>query len=77
MEMRLPELQDDDKKTKKLRSEGLLEGWKNINKVCYYQSLFYVSKVICSKFISRYHDDLLARHFGMEKIRELIARKNY
>ncbi len=30
MRMRLPELQDDDKEDKKLRSEGLLEGWEDI-----------------------------------------------
>ncbi len=30
MRMRLPELQDDNKEAMKLRSEGLPEGWENI-----------------------------------------------
>ncbi len=29
------------------------------------------------ELISRYYDDPLADHFGIEKIRELIARKYY
>ena len=34
--MRLPKLQDNDKKAKKLRPEKLLESWENIKKVFYY-----------------------------------------
>lgn len=59
--MRLPELEDDDKKAKKLCSEGLLEGTEDIDKLFYYQALLYVPKVVCSELISRYHDDLLYR----------------
>ena len=29
------------------------------------------------KLISRYHDNPLAGHFGIEKTRELVARKYY
>ncbi len=36
MRMRFLELQDDDKEAKKLRSERLPEGWKDIEKVLYY-----------------------------------------
>ncbi len=75
--MRLPELQDDDKEAMKLRSEGLLEGWEDIEQVLYYQGLPYVPKVIHSELISRHHDDPLAGHFGIEKTRELIVRKYY
>ncbi len=75
--MRLLELQDDDKEAMKLRSEGLSEGWKDIEQVLHYQGLLYVPKVIRSELISRHHDDPLAGHFGIEKIYELIARKYY
>ncbi len=75
--MRLPELQDDDKEAKKLRSKGLPEGWDDIEEVLNYQGLSYVSKVIRSKLISRHHNNPLVGHFGIEKTRELIARKYY
>ncbi len=77
MRMRLPELQDDNKEAMKLRSEGLSEGWEDIEQVLFYQSLLYVRKVICSELISRYHDNLLSSHFGIEKTCELIAKKYY
>ncbi len=75
--MRLPELQNDDKEAMKLRSEGLSEGWEDIEQVLYYQDLPYVPKVIRLELISRHHDDPLAGHFDIEKTRELIARKYY
>ena len=65
--MRLPELQDDDKKAKKLRSEGLPEGWEDIDQVLHFQDLPYVLKVVCLELISRHHDDPLAGHFGIKK----------
>ena len=34
-------------------------------------------EIICSKVISRHHDDLLAGHFGIDKTRELVGRKYY
>ncbi len=49
MKMKLPELQDDDKKAKKLRSEGLPKGWEDIEEVLYYQGLLYIPKVICAE----------------------------
>ncbi len=75
--MRLSELQDDDKKAMKLRTEGLSEGWEDIEQVLHYQSLPCVPKVIRSELISRHHNDPLAGHFGIEKSRKLIARKYY
>ncbi len=67
MRMRLLELQVDDKEAMKLRSEGLQEGWKDIEQVLHYQGLLYVPKVIRSELISRHHNDPLAGHFGIEK----------
>ncbi len=75
--MSLSELQDDDKEAMKLSSEGLLEGWEDIEQVLHYQGLPYVPKVIRSELISRHHDDPLAGHFGIEKTCKLIARKYY
>lgn len=66
--MRLPKLQDNNKKAKKLRVEELLKGWKDIKEVFYYKSLLYVPKIICSKLINRYHNNLLAGYFRIEKI---------
>ncbi len=54
-----------------------MEGWEDIKQVLHYQSLPYVPKVIRSELISRHHDDPLAGHFGIEKTRELIAKKYY
>ncbi len=75
--MRLPELQDDNKEAKKLRSEGLLKDCEDIKQMLYYQDLLYVSKVICSELISRYYNDPLTGYFGIEKTQKLIARKYY
>ncbi len=75
--MRLFELQNDDKKAKKLRSEGLLEGWKDIEQVLHYQGLPYVSKIIRSELINRHYDKLFTGHFSIEKSQKLIARKYY
>ncbi len=76
--MRIPELQDDDKEARKLRSEQVLpEGWEDIKQVLHYQDLPYVPKVIRSELISRHHNDPLGGHFGIGKTRKLIARKYY
>ncbi len=75
--MRILELQDNNKEAMKLRSEGLPKGWEDIKQVLHYQSFPYVPKVICLELISKYYDEPLAGHFGIEKTRELIARKYY
>ncbi len=78
MRMRLPELQDNNKEAKKLKSEQILsEGWEDIKQVLHYQGLPYVPKFIYSELISRHHNNFLAGHFGIEKTRELITRKYY
>ena len=46
-------------------------------RVLYHQGLCYVPKIFHFKLISKYHNDLLVGHFGIEKTRELIARKYY
>ena len=54
MRMRLLELQDDDKKVKKLSLEGLSEVKKDIKEVFHYQDLSYSPKIICLKLISKH-----------------------
>lgn len=70
-------LQDDDKEAKKLKSQGLLEGWKDIKEVLYYQGFRYIPKVIHSELISRHYNNPLIGHFGIEKTWKLIAKKYY
>ena len=77
MKIKLLKLQNDDKKTKKLRSKELPEGWENIKEVFHYQGLLYGPKIIYSKLISRHHNNVLASHFRIKKIQKLIARKYY
>ena len=53
------------------------DGWENINGVLHHQSLFYISEIIWTKFISKHYNDLLVGHFGIKKIRELMIQKYY
>lgn len=75
--MRLFELQDNNKEANKLRSKGLLEGWKKTKEMLHYQGLQYVLKVIYSELINRHHDDSLAGYFDIEKTQDLIAKEYY
>ena len=60
-----------------MRAGGLPEGWEDVEGVLQYQGLPYVPEIIRSKAISRYHNDPLAEHFGIDKTRELVGRKYY
>ena len=76
--LRLSKLQDNDKEIKLLRgSASLLEDWKDVEGVLQYRGLPYILEIICSKVINRHHNDLFARHFGINKTRELVGRKCY
>ena len=63
MQLKLPKLHESDLEAKELRSRDLLEGWEDVKGIFQHQDLLYVSKIIYSKMISRYYDDLLAGHF--------------
>ena len=76
MRLKLQKLQAEDEQARKTRAE-YSEGWDNINGVLHHQSLFYVPEIIRAELISRHHNDPLVGHFGIEKTRELIARKYY
>lgn len=67
IKIRLFKLQDDDKKAKELKSKKLLEGWKDIKKVFYFQDFLYFLKVIGFKLINKYHNYLLAGYFKIKK----------
>ena len=77
MRLRLQELQESDSQAQKVRAEGLQESWEDIEGVLHHQGLPFVPETIRTELISRHHDDPLAGHFGIEKTRELIARKYY
>ena len=78
MRLRLQELQEEDKQARKLRAkQPVKDGWEDINGVLHHQSLPYVPEIIRTELISRHHDDPLAGHFDIKKIRELVARKYY
>ena len=67
MRMKLPELYDDDKGAKTLRSKGLPEGWKDIEQMLHFQGLSYVPKVIHSELINRHYNNPFAGYFGIKK----------
>ena len=75
--LRLPELQGEDQMARKIREKGLKEGWEEINGVLHREGCLYQPKIIRTEIISRHHNDPLTEHFGVEKTRELVARKYY
>ena len=78
MKLQLFKLQENDKEARLLRgSASLPKDWKDVEEVLHYQRLPYVLAIIRSEWISCHHDDLFARHFGIDKTKELVVRKYY
>ena len=78
MGLQLSKLQENDKEAKLLRGYvDLLKGWKKVEGVLQYQGLSYILEIIRFEVISNHHDDFLAKHFGINKIKELVGRKYY
>ena len=77
MRLRLVELQAEDSQRRKIRAEKLGGNWEDSDRILHHQGLFYISEIIRTELISKQHDDPLAGHFGIEKTRELVARKYY
>ena len=83
MRLRLHKLQVKDEQARKLRANQQpnqqlgQQGWDKIDGVLHHQGLPYVPEIIRTELISRHHNNPLADHFGIEKTRELIARKYY
>ena len=69
-------MQGEDAKAQKIRAEKR-KGWEDSEGVLHHQGLPYVLEFIRTELISMHHNDLLADHFGIEKTRELVARKYY
>ena len=74
MRLRLQELQEIDSEAQELWTKN---GYQDIDGVLHHQGLPFVPDAIRMELISRHHDDSLAGHFGIEKTRELLARKYY
>ena len=72
----LQELQETDSKAQELRQQKA-DGYEKIDEILHYQGLPFVPKVIQTELISRYHNDLLAGHFVIEKTGKLLAQKYY
>ena len=77
MRLRLLELQESDDEARKIRIERLKDVYEEVDGVLHHQGLPFVPKAIRIELISRYHNDLLAEHFDIDKTRELIGRKYY
>ena len=77
MKLRFSELQESDDKAWKIRTEGLKDAYEEVDGVLYHQGLLFVPEAIRFKLISPHHDDLLAKHFCINKTRKLIGRKYY
>ena len=73
----LPKLQDKDEEAKVLRVGGFSEGWEEVEEVLQYRGLSYIPEIIRSEVISHHHNDPFTRHFGINKIKELVGRKYY
>ena len=73
----LPELQGKNQAARKIRQQGLKQGWIEVKRVLHFQGLPYIAKTIWTELISRHHNDPLAGHFGIERTRELVTWKYY
>ena len=77
MRLRLVELQAEDGQARKIRTEKLGGNWKDSDRILHHQDLPYIPEIIGIELISRHHNESLAGHFGIKKMRRLIARKYY
>ena len=75
MRLRLLELQESDDEAQKIRFERLKSDYEEVDGVPHHQGLLFVPEAIQTVLISRYHNDLLAEHFGIDKTREPVGQK--
>lgn len=57
MHLKLQEFQEFNLKVLNISSEELQEGWKDLNKIFYHQSISYISKIIYFNLISLHQID--------------------
>ena len=78
MRLRVTELQANYKQANEIKADTTKKkGWEDINDLLHFQGLSYVLEIICTKLIGWHYNDPLKGHFGIEKTRELVARKYY
>ena len=53
------------------------DDYEDVDGVLYHQGLLFILETIRIELISQYHNDYLARHFGINKIKNLVSRKHY
>lgn len=54
-----------------------LKDWKDIKSILYHQNLSYMLKIICSKVISCYHNNLFVSYILIKKTEKLVAKKYF
>lgn len=64
------EFQICNPKAKEFKNKDLSKNWKNIKSIFQHQGLFYVLEIIYSKIISQYHNNLIIRHFKINKTKK-------
>lgn len=45
--------------------------------ILYYYDLLYILEIIYFKIVNCYHNELLAGYFRIEKIKELVTKKDF
>lgn len=77
MGLQLSKLQDNNEKAKALRAGRFPEDWKDVEGIFQYQGLLYIPKIFRFEMISCHHNNLFTKHFEIDKIQELVAKKYY
>lgn len=75
--LRLQELQAKNQQVEKIKTKKLEKSWKNIDKTLHHQRFSYILEIIYIELINRYQNNLLIRHFGIDKIQKLTTKKYY
>lgn len=71
----MSELQKSDLEIKKPKTKDLFEDWENVEDVSQHWDFLYIPEIKYSKLISCHNDNLLAKHLGINKTKDLVARK--
>ena len=71
------ELQAEFGQARKIRVKKLGGNWKDFDRILYYQSLFYITKIIKTDLINKYYDNSLVSHFSIKEIQKLVSKKYY
>lgn len=76
--MQLLERYLEDELAKEVKEQDLRDGWaEDGDGVVHREDLPYLPMIIRTEIISSHYDHPLVGHFGIEKIRKLVAQKYY